>query len=256
MPTSVNERKVVKYYQLKYKDDEFVLGTINEFEENTEKAIWETHDCFLFRLLNRALQSGDIELTLLLSFFMNNLMDKINTTDFACVGELIVTVYRGENLASNELSLFKQRIGCLVSNNTFLWTVFDRHMALISSRAQEETLKSETVVFEIDITLKHNRQGFAAFLSEYGSYGDAKDLLIAPGTVFRIDNIKQMDDVWYLKMTLYDDDSKLDQLNDYFDVIFLQLCEILRRIPLGENRYSKRILDKCRFYYVNSPKEL
>ncbi|CAF3931252.1 unnamed protein product [Adineta steineri] len=108
-----------------YKNNKQQLKKIEEFQNTytREKAIeWYTHDCFLYKLLNKALRTEDIELLFTFRFFIIDLCSAIEQENHLLKNKETLTLYRGTQIPNEELEKIKENIGKTISTNGFLST--------------------------------------------------------------------------------------------------------------------------------------
>ncbi|CAF1351791.1 unnamed protein product [Rotaria sordida] len=148
------------YYRTQ--DDKNELEKIQKFRMTytSDKAIeWYTDEGFLYKLLNKALRTEDIDLLYLFRFFIIDLCaqleqeSKANSTD-------ILTLYRGQKIPLEELEKIKANIGALISTNGFFSTTRDPEVALRFAKQLRDTDQLKTVMFEIrvDSTLNYEQK--------------------------------------------------------------------------------------------------
>ena len=120
-----------------YHSDPTERKKIADFKENytPDKAFWwYTYDCFVFRLLNRALRTQNLTTIFKFRFFINDLHKQIQLlyrrylTDHA---QSNLTVYRGQFMSMEELDALKNNVNQVISMNSFLSTTRNRNVAEI-----------------------------------------------------------------------------------------------------------------------------
>ncbi|CAF1550901.1 unnamed protein product, partial [Adineta steineri] len=108
-----------------YKNDKKELTKIEEFQKTytRDKAIeWYTDECFLYKLLNKALRTEDIELLFNFRFFIIDLCSAIEQEHQLLKNKGTLTLYRGTQIPNEELEKIKENIGKTISTNGFLST--------------------------------------------------------------------------------------------------------------------------------------
>ncbi|CAF4902101.1 unnamed protein product, partial [Rotaria sp. Silwood1] len=91
------------------------LTTIDEFErhyQSIEAIRWYTKQSFIYKLVNKALKSEDIDMLYTFRFFIGDLSESLDREHKKMVlsGERTLTVYRGGKLSDDELKKFKDSI--------------------------------------------------------------------------------------------------------------------------------------------------
>ncbi|CAF0898740.1 unnamed protein product [Adineta steineri] len=135
-----------------YKQNKEELMKIEEFKNTytRDKAIeWYTDECFLYRLLNKALRTEDIDLLFNFRFFIIDLCSVIEQENQLLKKKGTLTLYRGTQIPNEELEKIKENIGKTISTNGFLSTSrnIDVSLAFIHMNAQSNDFTS--VLFEI-----------------------------------------------------------------------------------------------------------
>ncbi|CAF1022381.1 unnamed protein product [Adineta steineri] len=135
-----------------YKQNKEELKNIKEFQNTytRDKAIeWYTDECFLYKLLNKALRTEDIELLFNFRFFIVDLCAAIEQENQLLENKGTLTLYRGTQIPNEELEKIKENIGKTISTNGFLSTSrnIDVSLRFIHMNAQSNDLTS--VLFEI-----------------------------------------------------------------------------------------------------------
>ncbi|CAF4560881.1 unnamed protein product [Didymodactylos carnosus] len=166
-----------------YDGNDEELSKINEFERCycCEQAIWwYTRDSFLYRQLNKAFRTENIDIIFKFRFFIIDLNKQLyamhnNYLELLRTYFNKLTVYRGQAIPTEELERLKYNIGGFISMNTFLSTTTDREIALIYAGNGSDRPTHESVLFEITIDLNA--------LSTDKPFVNIKDLRYFNGTI-------------------------------------------------------------------------
>ena len=109
------------------------LSKIDEFRKSytKEKAIWwYTDESFLYKLLNRALRTEDIDLLYSFRFFIIDLSNALENESKKVKNSVGMTLYRGQGISNKELEELRANIGILISFNGFISTSRNINVAL------------------------------------------------------------------------------------------------------------------------------
>ncbi|CAF1211839.1 unnamed protein product [Didymodactylos carnosus] len=69
--------------------------------------------------------------------------------------------------------------------------------------------------------------------------------------------INEQDNVWHVQMSVINEGDEFIQLDNCFDVILLQLCKTLSRIPpIQMDEVNKMVLNRCRLHCMHDEAEL
>ncbi|CAF1240591.1 unnamed protein product [Adineta steineri] len=135
-----------------YKKNKKELKKIEEFQNTytREKAIeWYTRDCFLYKLLNKALRTEDIELLFTFRFFIIDLCSAIEQENHLLKNKGTLTLYRGTQISKEELEKIKENVGKTISTNGFLSTSRNINVSLVFVPINSQSNDLTSVLFEI-----------------------------------------------------------------------------------------------------------
>jgi tetratricopeptide (TPR) repeat protein len=199
--------EMLKQCRLEYEDDQIELKKIDDFcEKCSDDNIlqWYTKDSFLYRLLNRAFRTQNVDSICKFQYFIILLYKKFKNLSKQ-QHENPFIVYRGQSVNENDLKKLKSNKGRFISMNTILSTSCNEDVARIYATGSENP-----VIFKINIP-KQIYNSFKPFIdiSQFSSFPDEREILFFVGTVFSIDNVyKEQDSIWIIETTLYNDLSK------------------------------------------------
>ncbi|CAF3990748.1 unnamed protein product [Didymodactylos carnosus] len=225
--TDLAKNEMLEECRLYYKDNQTVQNNINKFEKDykSEKAVWwYTCDGFIYRLLNKALRTQNIEAIFKFRFFIADLQRQLCQLHHQYRQSLgsdispFLTVFRGQVMTSVEVENLKRSIGGLISMNTFLSTTRKRDVAVAYAGSGElcnSTL--ESVLFEIQVDMKIETKPFC-YINQLSMFYDEEEVLFSIGTVFQVETIELMKNkIWNVKMILSGEhDKRSEALTTYF----------------------------------------
>ncbi|CAF1002621.1 unnamed protein product [Adineta steineri] len=211
--------------RLQYQNDDKELAKINTFEAEYTAANalrWYTTDCFLYRLLNKAFRTEDIDIIFKFRFYIidlyNNLSELYNEWRRQYVGPRKLTVYRGQRLSSDELNQIENSSGKLISINTFFSTTTDSAMAYAFSGADDSRSERgfESVMFQIEIDVEITTKPFAN-IKDFSSMKHEDETLFSMGTVFRVEDVTRFTTASLIVLSLSnEEDEELKKLIDHY----------------------------------------
>jgi hypothetical protein len=216
-----------------YRGNEAEAKKIDEFERQngTENVIhWYTRDSFVYRLINKALRTLNIDIIFKFRFFIIELYRQLKFyhTDYiqsllfnpTCARK-IDTVYRGQLMSSDELEKLKNNVGEIISTSSFLSTTEDKKMAEIFI---DGAPFSESALFEINIpdsyyeqigdSLSYTRPFFK--VDSLSHFTGENEIIFSIGTVFRIRSVKE-DSHWRICLELDEHNNVFMQFFRYFE---------------------------------------
>ncbi|CAF4301144.1 unnamed protein product, partial [Adineta steineri] len=117
----------ITYCREVYDDDENELKNVNQLQTTYKNNIpiwWYTWNAFLYRMLNQALRSMDVDIIIQMGFFIHDLhrdIQRLHSEQFD--GQQFsetFTVYRGQGLSKEDFTEMTKTKGGLLSFNNFL----------------------------------------------------------------------------------------------------------------------------------------
>jgi tetratricopeptide (TPR) repeat protein len=236
-----------------YRNDTTELKILHDFQHkySSENPLWwYSLDAFPYKMLNKALRTRNIHLLYLYRFFMKDIYEQLHKQQCRTA----VHVYRGQCITNDELKVFKDSIGQMLSMNSFLSTSLNRNKALeFIEENQSANNDLQKVLFKIDADPAHDTTKPFANISQYSVYGDEREILFSMNSVFRLISVHRgKNQMWIIRMTLCDDNEEhLKSVYDYITTRYhnkqinhLLFCEILsemKRFPEAEI-YNRRFL--------------
>ncbi|CAF1382373.1 unnamed protein product [Rotaria sordida] len=253
MPQTIDSKnEMMNECLLNYENDEIEKKKIIEFQQtySSDTCIrWYTRDTFLYRLLNRALRTQNINNIFKFRFFIKDLYQQLE--NLAANNEMNTSVsimYRGQMIAREELQKLQDNINGLISVNTFFSTTLSCNVATDFSGNGMGRPQFESVVFEINVNQKRLTKPFA-HIHHYSYNTDENEVLFSMGTIFRIDSIELLtDEIWFVKLILNEEEDKnSSDLINHFKKEINQTEHHL--MTLGKFLYLMGDLDKAEKYY-------
>jgi hypothetical protein len=209
--------EMLELCKAKFVSDPAELAKIDTFERTyvaTDAAMWYTKDCFLYRLLNEALHTGNIDLIVKLRCFIHDLHNQLAELQIGFLCSLppcqpILTLYRGLIMNMSELNNFRQNEGHFVSTNSFLSTTRDFHAALFFSGEGKVEDPQVSVVYQIFVDTNVSHSVPFAAINYQSIFEDEDEVLFSIAAVFRIGRTKEIGErLWKIKLTLTSSDEK------------------------------------------------
>ncbi|CAF0838365.1 unnamed protein product [Rotaria sordida] len=210
--TNESFTEMIEEFRRIYNDNEIILAEINTFEETYNSNIalqWYSRDSFLFRIINRALRSSDVDMMFKMRHFLIDLYIELDNlykqTHTFYSRPIIEKLYRGQLMSKIEFEYFKQLSGEIISINTFLSTTTSLQIALTFVNISLKHNDFIRVLFciETNPSIQHKRP--YANISNFSMFTDEDEVLFAMGSLFRILYIDKLDrinniPVVYLRM--------------------------------------------------------
>jgi len=170
-----------------YARSQDTLNILNDFEKDfvPELSIyWYTRECFLYKMLNKALWTPEPDVLYKLRYFLRHLHQQIlSQAKLQHHHRSSIIVYRGQSISIEQIEKLKKNIGGFVSFNNFLSTSLKRDVALNFLFGSEMGILFEIY---IDTTIKKFPFANIEHLSFQQGENCESEFLFSMGTVFRI----------------------------------------------------------------------
>ncbi len=239
MKYSVKDRnELIALCRLTYSDNKIELRKIDDFENNyeTNNAVWwYTRDMCLYRMLNKALRTRDLDTLFAFRSFIVDLhrqLEQLYTYQHPGTFRSFITnllpkskadqsvirqVYREHLMSKKELDEIKSNIGQYSSFNNFLSTKLDRNVAAaFVSPIVNDPDGLQSVLFEIDIDPSIANVKPFGNISSKSYTKEEGEVFFALGSIFKIYDIRQEDGIWMIKLQLAsENESGLEALFQY-----------------------------------------
>jgi tetratricopeptide (TPR) repeat protein len=233
-------QQMLDEYRSYYSGNQVQIAEIDEFERdyNATNAIrWYTKSCFLFRLLNKALRTENIEILFTFRYFIIDLCANLEAIRG---NENITRVYRGGQISKNEIENYS--IGIRVAVNGFLSTSRDLSVALrfigLESIIQRSSSQSrddqiQFVLFEINIDKDSSSDVLWADISNQSAFPDEKEVLFDLGTIFEIVEINYDYEHYFWRIQMRPSTGIIYLKREYEDYICQRIKETNATVLFG-----------------------
>jgi tetratricopeptide (TPR) repeat protein len=171
---------------------------LKNFEENSSsKNIlwWLTKDKFLSKIITKSLQTRNIDLFYSSRFFIHDINQQLQSNKCATT----IHVYHSHAVTNEEFEQLKNSVGKLISINTFFLTTFQRDKSLLSLK---QTNNQQKILFEIQADPSIDRVKPFADIRTFSYSTKQSQILFMLGSIFRIINVYQQNDIWICQMNL------------------------------------------------------
>ncbi|CAF4167834.1 unnamed protein product [Rotaria sp. Silwood2] len=196
-----------------YASNSIELRKIDEFERDyvPSKALWwYTRDSFVYRLLNKAFRLKDIDKIYQFRFIISDLVEQLRMLQREdheiSNSSTILSIYRGQYMAMEEIEYLTANIGGLITLNAFTSTSIDSETALSFILDSIDYDGNHAVFFEIQINTKFSLTSPYAKISSVSAMPNECEVLLSIGMILRIDTVKkqQLNDkvYWLVKLNV------------------------------------------------------
>jgi tetratricopeptide (TPR) repeat protein len=268
---------LITFFEEKCNNRSKDIENVKKFQDNyaneKQTPAWcYTNYGFLYRTLNDALRTCDIDVLCTLSVFIKDLHQEIvklynqqiTETHQIIKESNILKLYRGQVILTSEFEKIKK--GGLLSFSNFLSTSLSKNVAnMFAAGALHD---SSSVLFEIAVDQSTSTNAFYANIQAMSLFTDEEEYLFTMGSVFRIESIEELDGnaKWCVHLTLTTDhDPELAQLADHIRMQMsepglVDLCTLMahmgefeKAVEISEAaiKASNEVSDLCTLYHLS-----
>ena len=228
-----------KIYQRNHRE----IKIIEKFDKNyrPEDAVaWYTRDCFLSRLLNKALRTQNIDVLFLFQFFVHDIRQFLENN--RCQSE--IRAYRSQLMTKKELKKLQKASGQFISINSFISATMHEDRAL---KILEKDDNWEQVLFFIEANPKNaDRKPFALITPNEKNAED--EVLFMLGSIFEVLKVSQRENIWQVNLRFCSDTNlHLDSMNQDDNTKLLSFGNVL--LSMGK-------IQEAETYYVRLREQL
>ncbi|CAF1365984.1 unnamed protein product [Didymodactylos carnosus] len=243
-----------------YRGNPKQLKLIDEFEleYKPQHAIrWYTRQSFIYKLINKALCTEDIQQLYTFRFFIIDLCTSIKREAMAEQRRIIL--YRGLKLSNDELKKLIQNRGNFISINGFLSTSRSKEVARMFTTTSDRLSTEIGVLYEIvcDLNELNGSTNFAD-ISKHSDFPD-EEVLFDLETTFQILSVDQIENENIHLIKLKATSEGLEFVQDYNALYREQVKEKTVRVAFGDLLIETGRYDQAQLYfenlYKNSPSE-
>jgi tetratricopeptide (TPR) repeat protein len=180
-----------------YRNNPRLLEDINTFDQTyhiDECIRWYTRETFVYKLINKALRTEDIEQLYIFRYYIADLSKqlaqeckKIKTGE-----DEKIYLYRGTTIVKEEIEKFKGNLDKLIAINGYWSTSRDRSYALTFATKLTHRPDTMAVLFEIECDI-HDQNDSIIFadISHLSQFSNEMEVLFDAGSVFQIEKIRE-----------------------------------------------------------------
>jgi tetratricopeptide (TPR) repeat protein len=211
-------QEYIDYSREAFVDNDVELENIRKLERKYREETpiwWYTFECFLYPMLNRALRTMDVNIIIMMGFFVTDLhrhIERLHIEQFGAHPQSqVLTVYRGQGLSNVDFDQLVKTKGGLMSFNNFLSTSKQRNVSLTFARNAIRNPDMMGVLFLMTIDPSLSSTPFASINGVSYFQGTEDEILFSMHTIFRIREIKSMGEnnrLWQVELTLTSDNDK------------------------------------------------
>ena len=188
-------------------------------------------ECFVYKLINKALRTEDVNLLYTFRFFLLDLCAEIQRESQKWTKSDELILYRGQRMLEEDFEMIEKKVGSLISINGFFSTSRNINVALVfagQGTACPEMWK--TVLFEVHVKPGQLENVICADIQARSFMKDEEEVLFSIPAVFTIDSIDfdQTLHLWRIRLTATDEGTH--RVKDYIKLVKQQ--QQLQRSPM------------------------
>ncbi|CAF3639387.1 unnamed protein product [Adineta steineri] len=186
--------EMLKHCQCYYRTNRVELTNIEDFRKTykpEDAIIWYSKQSFVYRSVNKALRTEDIDALYTFRVYITHLRSRIayqhNQLRRTCrdAKSNIIRLYRGLKMTNGEISQMIDNIGGLISMNGFFSTSRDIEQAVRFATKPSSRNNVFGVLLEIDGDINLDKMIFAD-IAQFSTYPEEQEVLFDLSTVFKI----------------------------------------------------------------------
>ncbi|CAF1598761.1 unnamed protein product [Rotaria magnacalcarata] len=216
------KKEMIETLRVCYRNNRCQLRLIERFnrEYQSEHAIlWYTGQPFLYKQLNRALRTEDINFLYTFRYFIYDLTKQLEQ-EYQKQREdcdFIIKLYRGVRLSIKEVNKLETSVSKLLSTNGYVSTSLSKQVALDFLGSSNDNKEEENVLFEIEYDFGKIKSIIVASTAHLSKHRNEEEFLFDLDAVFHLQSITRdlSSNVILVKMTAVDEGTKIT--NEYIE---------------------------------------
>jgi tetratricopeptide (TPR) repeat protein len=198
-----------------YRGNSKELEMIDEFERDyhPEDAIrWYSKQSFLYKMVNKALRSEDLDQLQTFRFFIGDLSQSLarEHQKILSSGETSLTLYRGGALDDEEFKKLRGSEGQIISTDSYLSTSRSKSLALMFVRSPTQRREVAGVLFEIQCDIQQlGTSVIFADIASLSNLPEEEEILFDLNASFRLDSVEQDGPLFVVHMTATNDGEQI-----------------------------------------------
>ena len=237
------------------------LSDIDEFARDyrPEKALnWYTRQSFIYKLVNSALRTEDIEALYIFRFFISDLCRQLAKESKKFYHRLIegkkpptLILYRGTRMTAEEVEKLQDTVGGMTSINGFVSTSLQRWVAdqfLQHSSSGRKGVQKVLWIIRADILMT---EIIVANVASFSEHPEEEEVLFNIGTAFCIDKVRLNEEtnIWHVEASVTT--AGAQAVAEYMKLIERELYESSVEVILGTLLMDMGKFVRAQFYFEN-----
>ncbi|CAF1509835.1 unnamed protein product [Adineta ricciae] len=188
--------EMLTHCQIYYRTNRLELNNIEQFRKTykpEDAIIWYSKQSFVYRSVNKALRTEDIDALYTFRVYITHLRTRIAYEHnqlrrqhlYANKKSKIIHLYRGLKMTNAEIAQMRENVGCLISMNGFFSTSRDMQQAIRFATKPSQRNEVVGVLLEIDGDITSDKMIFAD-ISQFSAFPEEQEVLFDLATIFKI----------------------------------------------------------------------
>ncbi|CAF1142875.1 unnamed protein product [Didymodactylos carnosus] len=214
------KQEIIEQLKQRYRNNRTQLKLIEHFYQtykstDNEPIRWYTGKPFLYKQINRALRTEDIQMLRTFRYIISDI-SRCLKQEFEYIKEFVgqITLYRGLRVSNEELNKLKENVGKMISTNGFLSTSRSRAVALVF--AGKLTTDKQSVLFEIECNLNELQNDAVIFadIARFSEIPNEEEVLFDIGAAFFMESVCYDNElnVWLFKLRAVDEAAQIAEV--------------------------------------------
>ncbi|CAF1252644.1 unnamed protein product [Rotaria sp. Silwood1] len=253
---SESKNLMVSKYRNYYAGNRKVLEEILDFEHNykTHEALqWYVNRSFIYRLINKALHTENINSLCYFHFYIKDLSKQIEK-EFRKFkkqnSQSIIQLYSSSKITKEEIKKYQRNIGNSIFTHGYLSTTRQRHLAYDFAIKQHIQSDEEKVLFQYTVDLDHVQSIIFADISQYNKLPDENEIIFDLGAVFKIESctFNTKENLWL--MNVHATDKVFEVTSEYLEYQTSKMAESNIVLTLGHLIIEMGDYDRAEKYFT------
>jgi hypothetical protein len=206
--TDLAKHEMPHWMRLHYCRDERHLSLIDQFEREycADQVIYSyTREEIFYHVLNSGLRKGELNEIFSCRVAIHDLHEQLRELSSKQNHDGSIVVYRGQRLHIDHIHTLAQSIGKLICMNSFVSTSTNRDAALMFTGSPGSDSSLPSILFTISID-SSSTEIIGADISQKSYYGFEKEYIFSLRSMFRVEEVKLIDNMWYIYLLAVGDD--------------------------------------------------
>ncbi|CAF1000421.1 unnamed protein product [Rotaria sordida] len=237
---------------------------MDEFEKTykpSDAINWYTRQSFVYKLINAALRTEDIEALYIFRFYISDLCRQLTNEHkklrIQHQKSPVLKLYRGCHMTLKELDKLRDTIGEMTSINGFISTSMQQWVAdEFLSRDSHRGSDTQKVLWIIEADCRIDDIIFAS-ITPYSEHPEEEEVIFNIGSAFRIVDVtlNKTSNIWHIKATATNAGSHA--FSEYMKLLCRELNETSEKVIFGTllidmgkyvtaQRYFEDLIERCR----------